>query len=167
MTISKRLMNRHGQVELAWQTHQQDLVVLSSEFHLISPEYTWWSYLSKEELPLFRRDVMFKPCPLPEKRGMKMIDAVKYVQMPKAADGIYTPEIVSRTKQQGKLVVYFLPLSSSHDSVPIQIFVGAGVKTTGEKMAIITEILHRNGLPSITKIRKLYGGADFHESILR
>jgi len=90
---AKPLMDNQGRVELAWQTRQQDFVVLSTEFHLLSPEYKWWTYLSNVEFPVFQRYVMFRHSPDPKNHGKRMNQVVQYGTGLKSADDLYTPEV--------------------------------------------------------------------------
>lgn len=39
------LVDKHGQVEIAFETNQQDIVLLSDDWRLESPTYTWNSYI--------------------------------------------------------------------------------------------------------------------------
>lgn len=161
----KPLINHVGEVELAWQTHQQDFVILNSEYHLLSPMYSWWTYLSRDELPLFQSQVMDMPCSQLEHQGKRMRDIVKYGIELRSFSGMYTPEIVCTERNRGSLCIFFIKSRPLRREV--QIHVGAGVETEDGKKAIITEIALINGAPCIRTVRRVFGTSDFHVSVLR
>jgi len=161
---AKLLTNVEGKTELAFETKQQDVVILDAEFHLLSPDYEWWSYVSRTELPLRKSDVMDQPCPNHDGKLMKHV--VRYSEDVESTLGFSTPEVLLREEEKGQHLILMKNCCTSTRK-SIDIFVGVGVQTTCGLKGIVEEFRFDSGTFLITKLRRLFDASDFHESVLK
>ena len=150
------LVDKIGQSEIAFETNQQDIVLLSDDFRAESPPYTWNSYIP--DIANLDHHVMSKAfLPAvdlgrsPNMPPVLLKDAVKYYATPARPTKIYSPELMTEAQESGYGHVYFMKIDDSFLPVGVGFWVG----TRCGKFALVMEMDDAN---SITKIKWLARG---------
>ena len=147
------LVDKHGQVEIAFETNQQDIVLLSDDWRLESPTYTWNSYI--DDIANLDHHIMSKAFLVPgsalNTQPAQLKDVVKYYATPVRPTKLYSPELMTEAQDSGYGQVHILKIDDSFLPVGVGFWVG----TRCGKLALVMEMddAHR-----ITKIKWLARG---------
>jgi hypothetical protein len=156
------LVDKRGQVEIAFRSHQHDIIQLSGDFVLQSPRYTWNSYIgdiANLDHAIMANNAWFltdwewlkpgrKPGQERDSPPVPLKDVVKYHAEPVMPLDIYSPELINIALENGLGHVHYIKV---HEGF-LPLSVGVWVGTRCGKLALVMEIDDEH---HITKIKLL------------